>query len=325
MEEFMKQCWVIILGVLFGISLLTNETYGHGVIGKRFFPATLVVDDPFVSDELDLLKVNKGSKNADGTETSVGSEFSKRLTPDFDLSVGWQYLFQQPTDGRPTSGAGNPEFGFKYVLARSPEHEFIFTTGFDAEVGGIGPARVAERISTFAPGLLFGKGLGDLPDSLQYLRPFAINAQLQVNIPSRRRTFTTTFTEDGDIEKDTEHHPTTIPFGFAINYSIPYLQSFVKDVGLPAPLANLFPIVEFNFETPVSGPGKKLTTAFVNPGIIWVGKYVELGLEAQLPMNKVSGKNAGINALVHIFIDDLLPNIFTWTPWGVIGPTPPPK
>ena len=208
------------------------------------------------------------------------------------------------------------------MLARSPEHEVILTSGFGAEVGGIGPARVAERISTFAPGLLFGKGLGDLPDSLKYLRPLSINGQLQVNIPSHRRTVTTSINEDGDIEQDIEHHPTTIPFGFAIMYSIPYLQSFVKDVGLTAPLANLFPVVEFNFETPVSGPGKKLTTAFANPGIIWVGRYVELGLEAQLPMNKVSGKNAGINGLIHIFIDDLLPNIFTWTPGGVIGPTP---
>ena len=321
----MKKCVVVSLSLLIGLFFAVRSTYGHGVIGKRFFPATLVVDDPFVSDELDLLKVNKGSTNGDGTETSVGFEFSKRLTPDFDLSVGWEYLFQQPTNGPSTSGSGNPEFGFKYVLLRSPEHEGILTTGFGAEVGGIGPARVAERISTFAPGLLFGKGLGDLPDSLQYLKPLSINGQLQVNIPSRRRTVTTTINEEGDIEQDTEHHPTTIPFGFAIMYSIPYLQSFVKDVGLEAPFSNLFPVVEFNFETPVSGPGKKLTTAFANPGIIWVGRFVELGLEAQLPMNKVSGKNAGINGLIHIFIDDLWPNIFTWTPWGVIGPTSMPK
>src|ERR1700757_2904184 len=106
----------------------------------------------------------------------------------------------------------------------------------------MGPARVAERISTFAPGFLFGKGLGDLHDSLKYLRPLSINGQLQVTIPSRRRTVTTSINEDGDIEQDTERHPTTIPFGFAIMYSIPYLQSFVKDVGLNAPFANLFPI-----------------------------------------------------------------------------------
>jgi hypothetical protein len=157
----MKHCAVIALSFLAGLFSAVGLAHAHGVIGKRFFPATLVVDDPFVSDELDLLKVNKGSTNEDGTETSVGFEFSKRLTPDFDLSVGWEYLFQQPTNGPSTSGAANPDFGFKYVLLRSPEHEAILTTGFGAEVGGIGPAIVAERISTFAPGLLFGKGLGD--------------------------------------------------------------------------------------------------------------------------------------------------------------------
>ncbi len=321
MQKFASGVFAAFLLVL----LLNNPVHAHGVIGKRFFPATLVVDDPFVSDEIDLLKVNKGSTNQDGTQTSVGTEISKRLTPDFDLSAGWEYLFEQPTNGSSTSGAGNPDFGFKYVLFRSPEHEAILTTGFDAEVGGIGPARVAERISTFAPGLLFGKGFGDLPDSLKYLKPLSINGQFQVAIPSHRSTVTTSTNDNGDVEQDTEHHPTTLPFGFAILYSIPYLQSFVKDVGLNAPFANLFPVVEFNFEPPVSGPEKKLTTAYANPGLIWVGKYVELGLEAQVPMNTVSGKNAGINALVHVFIDDLLPNIFTWTPWGVIGPTPTPK
>jgi len=321
----MQRTVSVVIATLLGVLFNADHGHAHGVVGKRFFPATLVVDDPFVSDEIDLLKVNKGSTNQNGTETSVGFEFSKRLTPDFDLSAGWRYLFQQPTNGPSTSGAGNPEFGFKYVLFRSPEHETILTTGFGAEIGGIGPARVAEKISTFSPGFLFGKGLGELPESLKYLRPFSINGQLQVTIPSDRRTVTTSVNENGDIEQDTEHHPTTIPFGFAIMYSIPYLQSFVKDVGLNAPLANLFPIVEFNWETPVSGPGKKLTTAFANPGLIWVGRYIEVGLEAQVPMNKVSGKNAGINALIHVFIDDLLPNIFTWTPWGVIGPTSAPK
>jgi hypothetical protein len=321
----MQKLISVVLSALLSLFLYTSYGHAHGVIGKRFIPTTLVVDDPFVSDELDLLKVNKGSRNQDGAETSVGSAFAKRLTPDFDLEVGWQYLFQQPTNGPSTSGAGNPDFGFKYVLFRSPEHETILTTGFDAEVGGIGPARVAERISTFSPGFLFGKGLGDLPDSLKYLRPFSINGQLQVSIPSHRQTVTTSINDSGDIEQNVDHHPTTIPFGFAIMYSIPYLQSFVKDVGLTAPLANLFPVVEFNWEAPVSGPGPKLTTAFANPGVIWVGKYVELGLEAQVPMNKVSGKNAGINGLIHIFIDDLLPNIFTWTPGGILGPTPLPK
>jgi len=44
-------------------------------------------------------------------------------------------------------------------------------------------------------------------------------------------------------------------------------------------------------------------------------------LEAQVPINNFSGKNVGITGLIHVFIDDIWPNIFTWTPWGVIGPT----
>ena len=108
-------------------------------------------------------------------------------------------------------------------------------------------------------------------------------------------------------------------------YSIPYLQSFVKDVGLGAPFDRMFPVVEFNFTTNASKPNSGRTTAFANPGLIWVGRYIELGLEAKLPLNNVAGKNAGLNALIHLFIDDLWPNIFTWTPWGVIGPTPIPK
>lgn len=319
----MNHCWMIILSVLFSICIFIRDTYAHGVLGKRFIPSTLAVEDPFASDELDLLSVKRGSKDKEGRETSVGFEFSKRLTPDFAIGIGWEYLFLNPSeaDKSSTSGAGNPEFGFKYVFLRSVEHEGILSAGFNAEVGGVGPARVAERISTFTPGLFFGKGFGDLPDSLNFLKPFSINGSLGVNIPSSRSTVTNTLDEDGNLEQDVERHPTTIPYGIAIMYSIPYLQSFVKDVGMEAPFDRLFPVVEFNFESTVSGPDSRHTTAYANPGLIWAGKYVQLGLEAQVPMNSVSGKNAGIRGLVHVFIDDIWPNIFTWTPWGTIGAT----
>ena len=321
----MKRWFITMLVALFGVTVLAAAAHAHGVVGKRFIPSTIAVDDPFPSDEMDLLTVNRGSKNQEGRETSLGFELGKRLTPDFSLGVGWEYLFEEPRDGARTSGAGNPEFSFKYSLLKSPEHEGILSLGFNAEAGGIGPKRVAERISTFTPALFFGKGLGDLPDSLNYLKPLAVTGSLGVSMPSHRRTVTSSLDENGDLEQDTERHPTTIPYGIAITYSIPYLQSFVKDVGLKAPFANLFPVVEFNFETPVSGPESRKTTAFANPGLLWVGKYIQLGLEAQVPMNKFSGKNVGVNGLIHVFIDDIWPNIVTWTPWGAIGPTPVPR
>lgn len=38
-------------------------------------------------------------------------------------------------------------------------------------------------------------------------------------------------------------------------------------------------------------------------------------------MNSHSGKDVGVKGLLHFFLDDIAPNIFTWTPWGVIGPS----
>ena len=33
---------------------LAGDVFAHGIVGKRFFPATLTIDDPFVADELSL-------------------------------------------------------------------------------------------------------------------------------------------------------------------------------------------------------------------------------------------------------------------------------
>ncbi len=310
----MKNCTAIVLFFLSTFFWAVGSGQAHGVIGKRFIPSTLVVDDPFPSDEMDLFTFNRAPQDKEGRQTSFGFEFGKRLTPDFAIGIGWEYLLFDPRDSdqRKTSGAGNPEFSLKYSLFKNPEHETIVSAGLAIEAGGVGPNRVAERVTTISPTLLFAKGLGDLPDSLPYLKPFSLTGSLAVNNPANRTT------GSGD---DKEHNPTTLDYGLAVVYSIPYLQSFIKDVGLGAPFDRMFPLVEFNFSTNVSKPNNGQTTAFANPGLQWVGRYVQLGLEAQLPMNNASAKNAGVRGLVHVFVDDIWPNIFTWTPWGVIGPT----
>jgi len=310
----MKQLSVITLGMFFTAAFLVTEVHAHGVIGKRFIPSTLTLEDPFPSDEMDLFTFNRAPKDKEGRETSIGFEFAKRLTPDLALGVGWEYIFFDPREAGEsrTSGAGNPEFSVKYALLRSIAHEGILSVGLGVEAGGVGPKRVAERVTTISPAVFFGKGFGDLPDSVNFFKPFSITGSFAVNNPANR------FTGSGD---DKERNLTTLSYGLALMYSIPYLQSTIKDFGLGAPMDRMFPVVEFNLETPVSGPERRRTTAFANPGLIWAGKYIQLGVEAQVPMNNVSGKNVGVRGLVHVFIDDIWPNIFTWTPWGVIGPT----
>jgi hypothetical protein len=102
-------------------------------------------------------------------------------------------------------------------------------------------------------------------------------------------------------------NPTTLTWSFTIQYSLMYLQSAVKDVGLGVPFNRMVAVVEFPNETCLNTDCKNQTTSTVNPGIAWIGKYTELGIAAEIPTNTRSGAGTGVFALFHLFIDDLFP------------------
>src|SRR2546427_8128728 len=69
---------------LFPYTTLFRSAAAHGMAGKRFFPATLALDDPFVADELSLPTVQRIKRPADGDhpatrETEVRDRKSTRL------------------------------------------------------------------------------------------------------------------------------------------------------------------------------------------------------------------------------------------------------
>jgi hypothetical protein len=81
------------------------------------------------------------------------------------------------------------------------------------------------------------------------------------------------------------------------------------DLDLPVFLNHLIPIVEAQFSTPVannSGTGIG-TTGTINPGVIWVGNYFQVGLEAIVPINHASGTGVGVLAQLHLYLDDIFP------------------
>ena len=57
-------------------------------------------------------------------------------------------------------------------------------------------------------------------------------------------------------------------------------------------------------EAVVSGT---LTTGTINPGVIWVGTYFQVGIEALIPINRQSGSNVGVIAQLHLYLDDIDP------------------
>lgn len=276
--------------VLFGS--LSVCVYAHGFAGKRFFPATLTIDDPFVANEADLLIKHIKAPGDGGDQintTTYSLEFAKAITPRFGLSVATTYDHLDAGTSGITQGLENAELGTRYIAYLNDAHETLIATGLNIEIGNSGNHSVAETASTFSPYVLFGKGLGDA--SARYLRPLAITGVIEPNISSRR-----------------SNHPDTLNWGFTVQYSLPYLQSFVKDIGLPRPFNHMIPLIEFPMNTCLNQSCSGETTGYANPGVIWFGRYGQIGLEAQIPINQRTGTHTGILLQFHAYLDDLFPH-----------------
>ncbi|MBV8746700.1 MAG: hypothetical protein JO134_16815 [Xanthobacteraceae bacterium] len=296
-------------------SCLVSRSLAHEIVGNRFFPATLGIDDPGVNDELSLPTVDsfKTGDVPPVRQRDVSGEFSKRITEDLAISFGTTYTFLGPVD--PTvpgaNGFQNLDTMFKYRVYKNPEHEFVMSVGLGVEWGGTGSSNVgAEPFNHYTPTVFFGKGLGDLPDSLSWIRPVAITGQVGYAIPGRN--FTTTFGIDPDTgtqTADTEFHPRVLNWGGTVQYSMPYLKSAVVDLGLPDFINHLIPLVEANLQTPVANTltSGTLTTGTIQPGVIWVGNTFQFAVEALIPINRQSGSNVGVIAQLHLYLDDIDP------------------
>lgn len=278
----------------------------HGFEGDRFFPPTIQTDDPFATDELSvgLQTFNNPASPGDGTpktrELDVSGEFDKEVFPKFALGISGTYINLEP-DKQTGNGSAPPpsQDGFdnisltaKYQLWEIPEHEFILSLGGEVDLGGSGSKNfVGNSYSTYTPTLYYGKGFGDLPNELKYLKPFALTGTLGYEIPSK--------SSDSNV----------LDWGFALEYSLPNLQEHVEDVGLPHPFCDLIPLVEFNLSSPTNRSGET-TTGTINPGILWESKYCQIGAEAVIPVNAHTGPNVGAVVQVQFFIDDLFPQVF---------------
>jgi len=292
-----------------------GHTAAHEIVGNRFFPATLGIDDPGVNDELSLPTVDSFNTGDDPPvrQRDISGEFSKRITEDFAISFGSTYTFLGPID--PTvpgaNGFQNLDTTFKYRVFKNAEHEFVMSVGLSVEWGGTGATNVgAEPFNTYIPNVYFGKGFGDLPDTLSWIRPVAITGQVGYAIPARN--FTTTFGIDPDTGNqtiDTEFNPRVLNWGATIQYSMPYLKSVVVELGLPDFINHLIPLVEATLQTPVANTltSGTTTTGTINPGVIWVGNTFQFAVEALIPINRQSGTNVGMIAQLHLYLDDIDP------------------
>ncbi len=287
---------VVACAALWGAGGLVHRAFGHGFAGDRFFPPTIATDDPFAVDELALPTVSyvKNAAGDDGPashEVDAGFEFDKEIFPHFAMGISDNYTYIKPDGQRSMQGWNDIVATAKYELWIDAPHETIVSVGVEADIGRTGKRDFSNTFTTLSPTLYFGKGLGDLPDKLAPLRPFAVTGVVGQDIPLSTAA-------SNDLE-----------WGFAVEYSLMYLQQNVADVGLPHPIRDMIPLVEFSFDSP-ENRGGGVTTGTVNPGVLYENPYFELGVEANIPVNEHSGAHVGVTLQVWIFIDDLYPKTF---------------
>lgn len=275
----------------------TNSALAHGLAGERFFPATILTDDPFVADEISLPQVTDNPPGPDGAKLiDVQIDLAKRITPNVGVTVGDQWLRLKPTDLPAVTGLGPLRTGAQYQLFVDGPHQALGLLGLTATWAHTGrvAALGAPDFTTLSPTFDFGKGFGDLPRSLPYLRPFAITGNLGFGFPTK-------------VESAGVPNPTSFNYGFAFEYSLPYLECCVKDVGLRAPFNQMIPLVEVSFSTAMNRGLGGQTTGTIQPGIIWAGPYFQIGAEAILPATRLTGHGYGGVVQLHFYLDDLFP------------------
>jgi hypothetical protein len=299
-------------------ALPCSDAFAHCFVGARFFPATLATDDPCVADEMSLPTIS-WSRTADmppATEWDVSADISKRITEDLGISIGDTWSQIRGPGGPTRAGFAALETTLQYQLLKDREHELVMLLGLIVDWGGTGASNsgIGTPYSTLTPTYYFGKGFGDLPDEAGWLRAFAVTGQVGYQIPTR----------SFDLVQNA-FIPQVLVWGASIQYSMPYLKSEILDLQLPDFINHLIPIVEAKMSTPVGNNfgNNFVTTGTINPGVIWVGSYFQVGLEAQVPVNAASGHGIGMLGQLHLYLDDIFPTTVGQPLLG--GPTAPPR
>lgn len=276
------------------LAALSTPVFAHGGAGDREFPATLTVDDPAVKDEasfptLQHFRNDAGDDAAANHETDLGFELDKTITDKLGIGINFGYSFLDQIGDKRLVGWQNISTSLKYQFVVDADHEFMASAGIVREWGGTGARSVGSSPSgSTTPTLYYGKGLGDLPIGL--FRPFAITGTLGFQIPDQPNT-------------DQQMVNTAL----TVQYSIPYLQEQVVDLGVPDFIGHLVPVVELNFATPVTHANGASSTGTIAPGLIYTAEAWQFGIEALLPGTSGTHTGPGVIAQFHVFLDEIFP------------------
>jgi hypothetical protein len=201
------------------------------------------------------------------TSPTIGStgRFTRLLTPTVGVVIDNSWIARNWGAAK-RGGFDVTSVGLKWEVFRDNPHETLLSAALAWGIQNSGAQGVnANAPNTIRPGLFFGKGFGDLPDSVSWLRPFGVTAAIVLEHPTG--SVSKNFGIDpinGQLGPMTTSNVDILHWGFAVEFSTLYLTSrFTGGPPNDEPLNQLVPLVEFAFD---SSRGTK-TIATMNPGL----------------------------------------------------------
>lgn len=303
------------LATLAGANLLaSNPPFAHGFAGPHMFISTVIIDDPNVADQASLPTFTFLPQPADGGPApdlyTLEYEIDKRITEDFGFAINGGYQWLHMPGAKTANGWENLEATLKYEVYVNPEHEFMLSLGVSREFartganGENGDVLGNDDSSSTTPKLYWGKGFGDLPIGI--LAPFAITGTLGYTIPDKKLKLVGTDPDSGD-PPFSSGISSQWSGGLSLQYSLRYLQSQVKDLGLPEFVNRLTPVAEVAWPSPASKPNQDHTQYLVGAGINYTAQTYALTVEVLIPGNEQTGSHVGVITQFHLYFDDLFP------------------
>jgi hypothetical protein len=297
-----------IAGFLFLVVTCSQASAAY--VGDRFFASTLATTVPTAADFYNPPYFVKLPDTATTREVDFPTTYSRLVTKDLGVFFTETFRVIEDANRGTRSGFDNFVIGAQYQLYTNPEHQFVFTVGGTAAIGGTGTPGIASSFSTLTPTIYIGKGFGDLPDSLSWLRPLNITGTVAVAVPTDATSLTTTMLPTGATTLTEMINPKVLQLGLALEYSlVNNMYTGPNRTGTRYP-EGWVPLVEFTTSTPLNGPNAGKTTGTVNPGVILVSRYLQFGIEAIIPMNAQSGRDLGVRAQAHLYLPAIFPDLF---------------
>src|SRR6195256_2323694 len=297
-------------------------------VGDRYFPSTLATVVPTAADFFNppnFVKLPDTATTPSTREIDIPTTYSRLVTKDWSVFFTETFRILDNANSGRRSGFDNLVIGTQYQLYTNPEHQFIVTVGGTAAIGGTGAPGIASSFSTLTPTIFIGKGFGDLPDSVAWLRPLTVSGTIAVAGPTASTTLSSLGTTDSYADAGAFTSLATVPtgattlsetinpkilqLGFALEYSL-VTNSYTgaNRTGTRYP-EGWVPLFEFTTATPLNGPLVGRTTGTVNPGFIWVSRYLQVAVEAIIPMDAHSGRDVGARAQAHLYLPAIFPDL----------------